>query len=45
MKIREKREVSLSDIPLSPMLAEKEDLPSQLKLKINVGKTSTEEQL
>jgi hypothetical protein len=29
--VREKREVSLSGIPPSPMLAEIEDLPGQLK--------------
>jgi hypothetical protein len=30
---------------LSPKLAEKEDLPSQLKSETNMGKTSKEEHL
>jgi hypothetical protein len=42
---REKREVSLSGIQLSQMLAGTEDLPSQLKQETNKGKTSKEEHL
>jgi hypothetical protein len=45
IKVREKREVSLFDIPLSPRLAEKEDLPTLVKSEINVDITSTEEHL
>jgi hypothetical protein len=44
-KVREKREVSLSGIPLSPMLAEIEDLPRRLKSEISMSMVPTEEQL
>jgi hypothetical protein len=40
-----KREVSLSGLPLSPKLAEKEDLPTQLKPEINMGIIPKEEHL
>jgi hypothetical protein len=44
IKAGEEREVSLSGIQLSPVLAEIEDLPRQLKPEINVDIIPTEEQ-
>jgi hypothetical protein len=44
-RIREKREVSLSGIPISQKLAGREDLPSQLKSEIIMDKILWEEHL
>jgi hypothetical protein len=43
IKIRVKREVNLAGIPLSSKLAEKEDLPVQLKPETNMGIMPKEE--
>jgi hypothetical protein len=43
--IREKREVSLSDILLSQRLAGKEDLSTQLKSEVNMDEIPRKEHL